>query len=60
MWTIRGPLSPAQYWLFALLGLLAPLALWWFAASGEGVDKVFLPGPPDVFHRLLSGTPRTT
>ena len=53
MWTIRGPLSPAQYWLFALLGLFAPLALWWFAASGEGVDKVFLPGPPDVFHRLV-------
>jgi NitT/TauT family transport system permease protein len=54
MWAIRGPLSRRQYWLFAALGLLAPLALWWGASSVAGVDKVFLPGPVDVFNRLVS------
>jgi NitT/TauT family transport system permease protein len=53
MWSIRGPLSSRQYWLFALLGLLAPLALWWMLSSGEGVDKVFMPSPPDVLQRLI-------
>jgi NitT/TauT family transport system permease protein len=53
MWSIRGPLSPRRYWLFALLGLLAPLGLWWLLAGGEGVDKVFLPSPADVFRRLV-------
>ena len=54
IWTIRGPLSRRQYWLFAALGLLVPLALWWAASSVAGVDKVFLPGPADVYHRLVS------
>jgi NitT/TauT family transport system permease protein len=54
MWAIRGPLSPRAYWLLALAGLLAPLGLWWLAASGEGVDKVFMPSPVDVFHRLVT------
>ena len=54
MWTIRGPLSRRLYWLFAAFGLLAPLGLWWFMASGSGVDKVFLPGPLDVFNRLVT------
>lgn len=54
MWTIRGPLSRRHYWLFAALGLLAPLALWWGASSMAGMDKVFLPAPVDVFNRLLS------
>ena len=53
MWAIRGPLSRRQYWLFAALGLLAPLGLWWIVSSGAAVDKVFLPGPSDVFNRLV-------
>jgi NitT/TauT family transport system permease protein len=53
MWAIRGTLSRRQYWLFAALGLLAPLGLWWVVSSGEAVNKVFLPGPVDVFNRLL-------
>jgi NitT/TauT family transport system permease protein len=53
MWAIRGPLSRRQYWLFAALGLLAPLGLWWIVSSGATVDKVFLPGPVDVFNRLV-------
>ena len=53
MWAIRGPLSRRQYWLFAVLGLLVPLVLWWAASSSASVDKVFLPGPVDVFNRLV-------
>ncbi|MCX7693531.1 ABC transporter permease [Tepidimonas taiwanensis] len=54
IWTIRGPLTRRQYWLFAALGLLVPFTLWWGASSVLGVDKVFLPGPADVYHRLIS------
>ena len=54
MWAIRGTLSRRQYWLLAALGLLAPLGLWWAVSSGEAVNKVFLPGPVDVFNRLLT------
>ena len=54
MWAIRGPLSRRQYWVFALLGLLAPLALWWLVSSSASVDKVFMPGPVDVYHRLIT------
>jgi len=54
MWSIRGPLARNQYWLFAALGLLVPLGLWWFVSSGASVDKVFMPSPVDVFNRLLT------
>ena len=54
MWAIRGPLSRRQTWLFAVLGLLAPLALWWLVSSSASVDKVFMPGPVDVYHRLVT------
>jgi len=54
MWAIRGPLSRRQYWVFAALGLLAPLALWWLVSSSASVDKVFMPGPLDVYHRLIT------
>ena len=54
MWAIRGTLPRRQYWLFAVLGLLLPLGLWWVVSSGEAVNSVFLPGPVDVFNRLLN------
>ena len=53
MWAIRGPLSRRSYWLFATLGLLAPLGLWWAVSSGATVDRVFLPSPADVLDRLI-------
>lgn len=53
MWAIRGPLTRKQTWLFAAFGLLVPLGLWWIVSSGAAVDKVFLPGPVDVFNRLI-------
>lgn len=52
MWAIRGPLSRNWSWLFAALGLLVPLGLWWIVSNGAAVDKVFLPSPVDVFTRL--------
>ena len=54
MWTIRGPLSRRLYWLFAASGLLLPLGLWWMLASIAVVDRIFLPGPADVFARLVT------
>jgi len=54
MWAIRGPLSRRHYWLFAAFGLLLPLGLWWGATTLATVDKVFMPGPADVFNRLVS------
>ncbi len=54
MWAIRSPLSTRRYWLFAALGLLLPLALWWGVATLATVDKVFLPGPADVLGRLVA------
>lgn len=54
MWSIRGPLSRHQYWLFALFGLLAPLVLWWIMSSLSTTDKVFMPSPVDVYHRLIN------
>ena len=53
MWAIRGALSRRRYWAFAVAGLLAPLALWWLVTSSGSVDKVFMPGPVDVFQRLI-------
>lgn len=53
MWAIRGPLTRNQYWLFAALGLLLPLSIWWIVSSGASVDKVFMPSPVDVFKRLI-------
>ena len=53
MWAIRGPLSRRQYWVLAIFGLLAPLALWWLVSSSDSVDKVFMPSPADVAHRLI-------
>ncbi len=52
-WSLRSPLSQRQYWSLAILGLLLPLGLWWLVASGESVDKVFMPSPVDVWRRLV-------
>jgi NitT/TauT family transport system permease protein len=52
IWVIRGALGARQYWVFAVVGLLLPLALWWIASSGGWMDKVFLPSPKDVLVRI--------
>jgi NitT/TauT family transport system permease protein len=52
IWVIRGVLGTRQYWIFAIAGLLLPLALWWIASSSGWMDKVFLPSPGDVVTRI--------
>jgi NitT/TauT family transport system permease protein len=52
VWVIRGALGAQQYWLFAIIGFVIPIALWWIASAGGWVDKVFLPSPVDVLARI--------
>ncbi|MDA0991974.1 MAG: ABC transporter permease, partial [Verrucomicrobia bacterium] len=53
MWSIRGPMSPRQYWLLAAVGLIIPFAGWWILASSGLMLEVFMPGPPDVWKRAV-------
>ncbi|MEO5863035.1 MAG: ABC transporter permease [Burkholderiales bacterium] len=52
IWVIRGVLGSRQYWVFAIVGLLFPIAIWWIASAGNWMDKVFLPSPTDVVMRV--------
>jgi NitT/TauT family transport system permease protein len=51
-WRIRGWISQRSYWTLAGVGLALPLAGWAALTSLGTVNKVFLPGPLDVVHRL--------
>ncbi|KAF0204961.1 MAG: NitT/TauT family transport system permease [Gallionellaceae bacterium] len=51
LWMIRGHLSRRTYLMFALVGLLFPLAVWWGVSVSGWMDKVFMPGPADVLSR---------
>jgi NitT/TauT family transport system permease protein len=52
IWSIASSITRRQYWLFAGLGLLTPLVVWWLFAASGWVDPVFLPSPPAVAQRL--------
>ena len=52
VWKIRGWLSPRSYWILALVGLAVPLAGWTVLTALGSVNRVFLPGPYDVAHRV--------
>src|SRR5882724_1670602 len=52
-WSVRGPMSQRSYWVFAAIGLLAPLIAWWALAASGLVSKVFMPGPGQVLSRAL-------
>ncbi len=54
LWSVRGPITQRQYLLLAALGLIVPLAAWWLLSEFGGVNKVFLPAPPDVVHRIVT------
>jgi NitT/TauT family transport system permease protein len=54
IWAIAGRLSRAQYWGFALLGLVLPFVVWAVASAFGWVDPVFMPSPLAVCKRLLS------
>ena len=51
-WKIRGLLSQRNYWTLAALGLAIPLAGWTVLATFGAVNRVFLPSPGDVIHRV--------
>ena len=53
LWTVRGPMSQRNYWMFAAAGLLVPLLAWWALASSGLMSKVFMPGPAEVWVRVL-------
>jgi NitT/TauT family transport system permease protein len=54
LWSIRAPMSQRRYWMFAAIGLIVPLLLWWIVSSMGLVSKVFMPGPVDVFKRAVT------
>jgi len=45
-------MSQRGYWTLAAVGLAIPLAGWWLLATSGVVNKVFLPSPYDVIHRI--------
>ncbi len=51
LWVIRGHLSRRTYLMFALVGMLLPLAVWWGVSVSGWMDKVFMPTPADVLSR---------
>jgi len=53
LWVIRGSISQRRYWMLAGVGLLVPLAAWTALAAFGTVNRVFLPGPLDVAHRIV-------
>ena len=53
LWSIRAPMSQRRYWMFAIAGLVVPLAAWWILSSLGLVSKIFLPGPVDVYKRAV-------
>lgn len=54
IWTVRGHLKRRNYLMFALVGLLLPLAGWWWLADSGLMDKVFMPSPTDVVSRVYT------
>jgi len=54
LWKIRGWLSKRRYWTLAALGLAVPLAGWTLLTALGSVNRVFLPGPYDVVHRVVT------
>lgn len=52
LWVIRGHLTQRSYLLFALAGMLLPLAAWWWLSGSGWMDKTFMPGPMDVLARV--------
>jgi NitT/TauT family transport system permease protein len=52
-WKIRGWISQRRYWTLAAVGLAVPLASWSLLSALGTVNKVFLPGPYEVAHRIV-------
>lgn len=54
LWKIRGSLGQRSYWTLAAVGLAVPLMAWTALASLGAVNRVFLPSPGDVVHRVVT------
>ena len=54
VWTVRGWLTQRTYWALAAVGLAVPLVCWTLLTGLGSVNRVFLPSPSDVAHRLLT------
>lgn len=54
LWVIRGHLSHRIYLMFAMAGMLLPLAAWWWLSGSGLMDKVFMPSPLDVVSRVYT------
>lgn len=54
LFAVRGQLERRTYWLLALVGLIVPLVLWWALAASGLVSKVFMPGPAQVWSRVVT------
>jgi NitT/TauT family transport system permease protein len=52
LWAIRAPMRRRLYWLFAAIGLIVPLVLWWAFSNAGLVERVFMPTPGDVWKRV--------
>jgi NitT/TauT family transport system permease protein len=47
-------MSQRRYWLFAAVGLIAPLLAWWIVSNVGWVEKVFMPTPAAVWQRTVA------
>ncbi len=54
LWTIRGYMSRRTYLLFALVGMLLPLAGWWGLSVSGWMEAVFMPDPMQVLSRTYT------
>lgn len=51
-WQVRGEMSARGYSALAVGSFLLFVGLWWLVTAAGWFDKVFLPSPLDVLHRL--------
>src|SRR3569833_505209 len=54
VWADRGWLTQRTYWALAAEGLAVPLVCWTLLTGLGSVNRVFLPSPGDVVHRLVT------
>jgi NitT/TauT family transport system permease protein len=51
-WAIRGMLRPRSYFIYAALGVAAPIAIWIALNATGSVPRMFMPGPVEVIARF--------
>lgn len=51
-WAIRGTLRRRSYYVYAALGVAAPIAIWIVMNATGSVPRMFMPGPVEVVARF--------